>query len=173
MDRRRVLSTVAAAALPLAGCLGGGRGTPTEQPTPSRTATETPRFDPEGTFETVRIGTNPGEIVPHEAGIWNAATSPRTIGIQVRDADVGETLHDRDHEFPADMALTISFREPADYRVYLSIEATDTEPTFRVAERLLDTCNESYTQVRVRPDGSIETRTMSTELLCETQTTTE
>lgn len=175
MNRRGLLRTLGsvAVACAAAGCLGGepaGTPTPTDESTP--TATETHWFDPEGTVETVRIGTNPGEINPHEATIWNAASSARTVGIQVRDTDAGETLHEETLELPADMALTISFRESADYRVYLSVEETDTEPTFRVSSNLIDTCNDSYTHVRLEPDGTLWVWPMTTELQCGTATAT-
>lgn len=183
MNRRGLLRALGsgAAAVAVAGCLGGEPiGSPTPSATPEEspadsgtpTATETHWFDPAGTVETVRIGTNPGEINPHEATIWNAASSSRTVGIQVRDADAGEILHEKTYEFPADMALTISFRESASYRVYLAVEETDTEPTFRVSSDRIDTCNDSSTHVRLESDGTLWVWPMTTERQCGTATET-
>lgn len=164
MKRRAALVAIGVGAL--SGCLGNG-GTST---TGTAENTETPAFDPDGQVETIEVGTNPGEIVPHGVVIWNSLETARTVHIRVFDASDGETRHENSYDLPADTALGVKLRSPATYRLTLRVPAADAERTISVPERLFDTCNESYTHVSIRTNGRITERTMTTELECVSPT---
>ncbi|MFB6361566.1 MAG: hypothetical protein ABEH59_09630 [Halobacteriales archaeon] len=150
----------------MAGCLAPRDS---GDPSPS-TRTETPAFDPDGQFNSVRIGDRTGEIIPHQVGIWNAAEAARSIQVAVIDAAAGETRYERTLQFPADSALNVELRAPTRYRLTVRVPDEALERSFTVARSFFDTCNDSYSQVSVRRNGRITVRTLTTELACQTTT---
>lgn len=175
MHRRGVLAALGASIGVFGGCLETGRlaGTRTGSATePSASDTATPAFDPDGRTETIRIGTNPGEIVPHGVSVWNALGSSIRVAVRVLDTSTGDTVHEKTHELPADVALAITLREPSRYEIRVRVPELDSQRTVSVPERLFDTCNDSYTHVSIRENGITE-RTMTTELACTTATENE
>lgn len=168
MNRRGLLRTIGLGVVAVGGCLdgrlgGGGLRTTT------RSATETEWFDPGGAFEAIEIGTRRDGIRPHAVAVWNASSDPREIAIRVRGTtDSGTEIRRRErHTVPADTTLSLTLLAPADYRIRVRLPGPDVERTVFVRRGLFDRCNESYTQVRVG-DDRIATRTMTTELQCET-----
>lgn len=166
MRRRTLLSVAGASLLPVAGCLGDAGAGGDRSGTP----TETPAYDPGGTFRTERIGARTGEIIPHRVGIWNAAADSRSIAVTVVDETAGATRLDRAYEVPGDAALAIELRAPARYRLTVGVPAAGLERSFDVPRSLFDTCNDSVSNVSVRPSDRITVRTLSTELACLTDT---
>lgn len=164
MKRRAALVVLGVGSV--SGCLGSG-GLST---TGTQSSTETPAFDPNGQVETIRVGTNPGEIVPHGVVIWNSLDTARTVHIRVFDASDGEARHEDSYDLPADTAFGVKLQSPATYRLTLRVPSAEAERTITVPERLFDTCNESYTHVSIRANGRITERTMTTELECVTPT---
>lgn len=172
MDRRGLLATLGASSSALCGCLGssGPSSTETQSTTePSGAGTETPAFDPSGTKETIRVGKNPGEIIPHGVVIWNALGSTTQVSIRIFNSSAGETHHEKTYDLPTDHAIAITLREPSHYQITLRIPEVDIQRTVSVPERLFDTCNESYTHVSIRKTD-LAVRTMTTELECITTT---
>ena len=165
MRRRGLLSTAGLAIGAVAGCLA-----PRNSDEPTSTRTETPAFDPEGRFDSVRIGDPEGEIIPHQVGIWNAAEEARSITVAVMDATAGETRYEQTLEFPGDMALNVELRTPTRYRLTIEVPNEALERSFTVASSYSDTCNDSYSQVSVRRSGRITVRTLTTDLACHTAT---
>lgn len=166
MRRRELLSAAGTAMVAVAGCTKApGSGDPD-----SATPTETPAFDPDGRFETVRIGDDTGEIIPHQVSIWNAADRARSIHVAVSDEAAGETRHERTYEFPGDSALNVELRAPARYRITIRVPDAELDRSFTVARSYFDTCNDSYSHVSVRQSGRITVRTLTTELACLTAT---
>lgn len=165
MRRRDFLTAAGLAIGAVAGCLA-----PRNSGEPTTTRTETPAFDPEGRFDSVRIGDRTGEIIPHQVGIWNAAEEPRSIQVAVIDAAAGETRYEQTLEFPADSALNVELRTPTRYRLTIRVPNESLERSFTVASSYFDTCNDSYSHVSVRRSGRITVRTLTTELACHTAT---
>lgn len=165
--RRRDLLVAAGVTLgSSAGCIGPPGA---NEPSPA-SPTDTPAFDPDRRFETVRIGDRTGEIIPHQVGIWNADVEPRSIQVTVFDESAGASRHKQTHEFPADSALNVELRAPARYRLTIRLPDDELERSFSVDRSYFDTCNDSYSHVSVRQSGRITVRTLSTELACQTAT---
>lgn len=172
MHRRALLATLGAGISAFSGCSGrsGSSSTQPQSTTGSAaSSTDKPAFDPNGRAETIRVGTNPGEIIPHGVVVWNARESSTRVNIRIFDAAAGETRHEKTHELPADIAIAITLRAPSRYQISLRVSELDVQRTISVSERLFDTCNDSYTHVSIRETGLTE-RTMMTELACITTT---
>ena len=140
---------------------------------------------------------NPENNRPHLVRVWNDGERARTLRLELRRDDDGVAPVNRRVEFPADGYLALRLLEPASYALTVTpvggemgtatdtaTTATETAPatatattsagatgeTVRIPRTLFD-CNDSRTDVRVGPDGAVESETTATEIGCPPQVT--
>ncbi|WP_137283621.1 hypothetical protein [Halorussus salinisoli] len=184
MNRRELLGTVGAGATGMAGLLGArarASGQETETTTTASDGQEFTGIDSSADrpFATISVGSregvrNPENNRPHAIRIWNDSGEARTVGLRLfRGGEAGTAILDRRVEFPADGYLTLRLSEPGEYALPLrpggaTTTATDgasTGGTVAVPRSRFD-CNDSRTDVRVAPDGAVQSVTISTEIGC-------
>ncbi len=125
--------------------------------------------------------TNPENNRPHAIRVWNDSGRVRRILLRLtRGSGSGESSAalDRRVEFPADGYLTVGLLEPDDYALAVrpgdgtGEGATTATSTGTAAGAIVEVprarfdCNDSQTDVRVAPDGAVESFTVSTEIGC-------
>ncbi|NHN57844.1 MULTISPECIES: hypothetical protein [Halorussus] len=144
-----------------------------------------------GSLDGVR---NPENNRPHLVRVWNDSERARTVGLELRRDGDDSALLDRRVAFPADGYLSLRLLEPANYALTVAgvggeattgsggeatvaagTDVTATPPdtdgtdapgeTVRIPRSLFD-CNDSRTDVRVGPDGGVESETVTTEIGC-------
>jgi len=179
MNRRDLLRSLGAAGvLAFAGCTAdaGDAGDRDD------TTTHTPDGDdePDDSFERLDRGADPVESFvvgdregvpfpddngPHHLHVYNDADRARTMTLSLRRD--GETALDRTVSVPGGRRVDVTLNEPAAYRLAIDLdgEGSVTGAPVDVKRSRFD-CNGSWTAAAVGPEGTVETRTMSTLVAC-------
>ena len=163
MRRRALLSLAAAIA---GGCLSDTRGdsptgTPAElPPTGDGAALQFAAGDPFGR----RTVGDPVAGDTHRIVVWNDDADRRPIRVRLRAVGGDDPAVSVTPTFPAYGTFRIAVRRPADY--VLDVGGPDgPDRTLGVRREFVD-CDDSATQVAVRPDGTVRARVVSTGLGC-------
>lgn len=126
------------------------------------------RFEPETIDEEIAVGDPPSdgdEVRPHYVNVWNDALIARKVEVIIREQEGSTTVLDDQYEIPADAALPIVLRTPAEYVISLRIVESDTETTLQSDQNWFD-CNHTATNVRVTDDGRIDSTFVTTWAEC-------
>ena len=149
-------------------------GTPTDggTATDDGTTTDDPsnRFEPAESEERERIEVGSREDVafpdnnePVHVHVWNDDDSEREFGVEVS-AGSGSQRDLGTHALPADAHLTVVLNVPAEYTLAV------TRDSQAVHELSLDhgnfDCNDGFTAIEVREDGSVDVSGITTEIAC-------
>lgn len=167
--RRRALEAIAAAtvALPTAGCLGSGTVVQPEDvqwienpATVHRGVPATPEFDlPEDVFAAVHVARD--DSAEDVVWIWNDSDEARELVVDLR-AD-GTVLFDRAVAFPPDGVVEVALFARSTYRIDAGPPGSLSTVEFPVSR--FD-CNDHALDVRIGPDGTVETGVVRTDVGC-------
>ncbi|MFB6120234.1 MAG: hypothetical protein ABEJ68_03865 [Halobacteriaceae archaeon] len=169
MRRRELLAAAGSlAAVGGAGCLSRGGGGPAKtdrdrSPTSTGTATPTPT-EP---TDTATVGDPtavllPEENKPHEVVVRNAADETREIGVRI--TSHGTTRYENAWALSAGAFVRFTLVDPAAYTVSVTVHG-GTAGEVAVETGLFD-CNDTRTTIDVRPDGTLDPQTVSTQIAC-------
>lgn len=165
LTRRDVLSTGSVLlGSTVAGCVGART---TGTPSPTTTTTDFPWPENYRTFGSVTIGNRdavaaPDENRPHSLQLWNDLDAERPVRIRITEGDA--TRFDETQTFPRNEVLEIELLEPGEYHVAIYVDE-GVAGQFTVPRSQFD-CNTSFTEIRLTPSGSIQRRTVATEIAC-------
>jgi len=164
MRRRALLSLAAVLA---GGCLSAAG---TDTPTDSREALPPTgdgaplRVDARDAFERRVVGDS-GTDESHRIAVWNDDADRRPIRVRLRDVASTDPTVSATPTFPAYGVFRVTVFRPADYVLEVgSPEGADRK--LGVRREFVD-CDDSATQVAVRPDGSVRAQVVSTAGGCD------
>lgn len=180
MKRRTVLTTLGISFASLTtGCTamsqtssGGSEASDrraVESPINTSNNTRTMTFAPERVVEEIKLGdqtTRKENLRPHSLKVWNDASISQTI--QVIITTEKETVLDKAYDIPADTAVTVVLRDPAEYTAVLQSEETET--SIKIEEKWFD-CNYSSTNVVLTANRQFRSEFVTTWLECGSSVT--
>jgi hypothetical protein len=162
--RRRGYITVLGVGILSAGCLSERDGAGPSTNTPNDADLEMCTTG-ENALEGFSVGESTTDINPHELTIQNDGDSSRTISLRITNADLDEALLDRSCLLGAGKDISGELREPAEYRV--AVTMSDSEREHVTSVDYFDTCNDYVTTVTLSPEGTITSETVTTEVACD------
>ena len=124
--------------------------------------------------ETVTVG-DPSQIdqydMPHSILIWNDNADPRTIQVNlVPLSSQKSNSFQRSFRLKPDSYAVVKIARYQSYTLKVGSSGKSIATVTKLRKDLID-CNDLSTHVAVRSDGSVDSTTFSTEMLCEMSTT--
>lgn len=139
---------------------------------PDVTTAETPVLDPSvpapyrGTkgepVTVIRVGET-GDGLPIQ--IWNAGPTERAVSIELIHNESDASLLNRTETLPPNGTVRIELRSSTGYLLEVTDVSTGTTERYPVTSEHFD-CNERFAEVRVAGNGSVDSRTVSTDMGC-------
>ena len=139
---------------------------------PAVTTTDTPTIEPsvpepyQGTkakpTTVIQVGES-GDGLPIQ--VWDDSPTDRAVSVELIHNDSDSSLVTRTETLPPNGTLRLEIRSPTGYLLRVTDESTQTTGTYPVTSEHFD-CNSRFAEVRIDGNGTIDSRTISTDMGC-------